>query len=79
MRLTRFEKLMFPLFLFVFEIIFLILYGLLVRYDDGGSPHHDLTLLREHLATGGDSDELIRSLVSTLSTTKTYPCKFLIH
>lgn len=33
---TRLEKLMFPGFLVAFEVVFLILYGLLVRYDDRG-------------------------------------------
>ena len=36
--LTRMEKMLFPCFLFVFEVVFLVLYGLLVRYDELGNP-----------------------------------------
>ena len=74
MRLSRAEKLIFPLFLFIFEVVFLILYGLLVRYDDAGAPHGDVALAAaaEHQGT---SDEFLRALQSSLSTTKTYPCE----
>ena len=77
MRLSRAEKLIFPLFLFIFEVVFLILYGLLVRYDDAGAPHGEAALAAaaEHHENGGTSDELLRALQSSLSTTKTYPCK----
>lgn len=36
--LTRMEKMLFPCFLFVFEVVFLVLYGVLVRYDELSSP-----------------------------------------
>lgn len=75
MKSRRAGKLVFPLFLFLFELVFVLLYGLLVRYDDGGIPHHDLEDLTEHLAAGGTSEQFVRSLASTLSTTKTYPRK----
>lgn len=32
------EKMLFPCFLAIFEVVFLVLYGLLVKYDDLGSP-----------------------------------------
>ena len=32
------EKMLFPAFLLIFQVIFLILYGVLVEYDDLGSP-----------------------------------------
>ena len=36
--LTRMEKMLFPCFLAIFELVFLVLYGLLVKYDELGSP-----------------------------------------
>ena len=68
------ERLLFPGFLLFFEIIFLVLFGLLVEYDESGSPEHDLTEARKS-AEVGDSSNLIRNLESSLGTTKTYPCK----
>ena len=41
MALTKLEKLMFPGFLLAFEVVFLILFGLLVRYDDNGGSVTD--------------------------------------
>ena len=32
------EKMLFPCFLFIFEVVFLVLYGVLVRYDELGTP-----------------------------------------
>lgn len=60
------EKMLLPLFLAVFEVIFIILYGLLVRYDDTGAPH-----------TENDTNTLsdISELVSSRSSLKLYPCK----
>ncbi len=75
MKLSSLEKLIFPLFLFVFEAIFLVIYGLLVRYDEAGAPHQDLVAARQHTETGGTADEFTRNLQSSLSITKTYPCK----
>lgn len=66
---------MFPLFLFVFEVIFLVIYGLLVRYDEAGAPHHDLAAVTQHTEAGGTADEFARNLDSSISTTKTYPCE----
>lgn len=59
MALTKLEKLMFPGFLLAFEVVFLILFGLLVRYDDNGGS-----------VTDGSTAEL-----SQQNTIKVYPCK----
>jgi len=68
------ERLLFPGFLFFFEVVFLVLFGLLVEYDERGSPEHDLRAARL-AAESNDTDSLIRNLESSLGTTKTYPCK----
>lgn len=36
--LTRMEKMLFPCFLLIFEVVFLVLFGLLVKYDELGQP-----------------------------------------
>ncbi len=64
------EKLLFPGFLIFFEAIILVLFGLLVDYDESGSPDQEILVARNH--TAGD---YVRELESTLSTTKTYSCK----
>lgn len=61
-----FEKFLLPGFLFVFQTIFIILYGLLVRYDDTGAPITNVTGART-----------ISDLDSSASTLKVYPCKYL--
>lgn len=70
MALTKREKLLFPGFLLAFEVIFLILFGLLVRYDDNGGP----------LIANGS---MISQLSSQQNTIKVYPCKpatlFIMH
>ena len=72
--LANMKKLVFPGFLFLFEVVFLVIFGLLVQYDEPGSPDHHIGDARRSLAQG-DSDRFIRELESSLSTTKTYPCK----
>ena len=72
------EKLLFPGFLLGFEIIFLVLFGLLVTYDDRGAPDQELRQARAS-ASAGNSDDFIRELESSLSTTKTYPCESKRH
>lgn len=57
-----FEKYLLPGFLFVFQTIFIILYGLLVRYDDTGAPHTNATRAKT-----------ISDLDSSASTLKVYP------
>lgn len=64
MHLPMLEKLLLPGFLCVFQLLFILLYGLLVRYDDTGAPLHNVT---------GEGD--IPSLDSSTSTLKVYPCK----
>lgn len=68
------EKYLLPLFLFCFEFIFLVVFGLLVRYDEGGSPDVELAKARE-FAAAGNSEDFVRELESSLSITKTYPCE----
>ena len=65
MVLTRLEKLMFPGFLLVFQVVFLILFGLLVEYDDTGSS----------IATPSKGF-VNASAGSQRNTTQVYPCKF---
>lgn len=62
MVLTKLERLMFPGFLLVFQVVFLILFGLLVEYDETGSPTPS-----EGLASA--------SAVTQQGTIKVYPCK----
>lgn len=64
--LLAFEKCLLPGFLFVFQIIFIILYGLLVRYDDTGAPHKNVT-----------NAKTISDLDSSASTLKVYPCEYI--
>ena len=71
--LAAMERLLFPAFLFFFEVVFLVIFGLLVVYDEEGAPEHELSMAR--LSTeAGNPDELVRNLLSSLGTTKTYPC-----
>ena len=67
--LTKLEKLMFPSFLCVFQLVFIILYALLVRYDDTGKPHVDLEV-------SGTTADYIRTLESYQSALKVYPCEY---
>ena len=61
MALTKREKLMFPVFLLAFELVFLILFGVLVQYDDNGGPL---------VANGSTTSQLTQQ-----NTVKVYPCK----
>ena len=54
-----------PGFLLVFQVIFIILYGLLVRYDDTGAP----------ITSNDTFVEDVRLLDSSRSALKVYPCK----
>ena len=80
MALTRLEKLIFPAFLLVVEVIFFVIYGLLVEYDDGGSPSHEYEVALS-LANTSDginvqrAQDYLLQLQSTRSTTKLYPCE----
>ena len=64
MELAKWEKLLLPAFLLVFQGIFIILYGLLVRYDDTGKPHTDNITFEN-------------GLESSRATLKVYPRKLL--
>ena len=77
---TWVKTLLFPGFLLFVEIIFFIIYGLLVEYDEGGLPgqEYEVALSLANTSNGinvqSAQDYLLR-LQSTRSTTKVYPCK----
>ena len=67
-------------FLLIVEIIFFVIYGLLVEYDEGGLPGQEY---EEALSLANTSDginvqraqDYLLRLQSTRSTTKLYPCE----
>ena len=67
-------------FLLIVEIIFFVIYGLLVKYDEEGLPGHEY---EEALSLANTSDginvqraqDYLLRLQSTRSTTKLYPCE----
>ena len=66
-----------PGVLLVFELVILILFGLLVEYDEGGQAEHEETVARllANKTNSSNGDDVILQLDSTRSTTKVYPCK----
>ncbi len=76
MVLEKTKKLWFPGVLFVFELFILILFGLLVEYNDGGQAGHEETVaILLTNKTDSSNDDVTLQLDSTLSITKVYPCK----
>ncbi len=75
--MAKLEKYLFPGFLFFFEVVFLVLFGLLVKYDERGAPDAELAAAARFVENngGGNSEGFVRELKSTLSTTKVYPCE----
>ena len=71
------KRLIFPSFLIALQVIFIVIFGLLVRYDDGGRANRELELLRELNASGrlANLDDYVQRLESTRDTTKIYPCE----
>ena len=71
------KRLIFPSFLLALQAIFIVIFGLLVRYDDGGRANRELELLRELNASGrlANLDDYVQRLESTRDTTKIYPCE----
>ena len=61
------EKMLFPCFLLIFEVVFLVLFGLLVKYDELGQP-----VLELHSSNGNSTGQLSAPGVSIVST---YPRK----
>ena len=59
------SKMLLPGFLLVFQVIFIILYGLLVRYDDTGAP----------ITSNDTTVQDISELGSSRSALKVYPCE----
>ena len=74
------KRLLFPGFLLFVEIIFFVIYGLLVEYDEGGLPgqEYEVAMSLANTSNGINvqraQDYLLR-LQSTRSTTKVYPCE----
>ena len=77
MALTKLQlqKLLFPGCLLSFEIVCIVLFGLLVEYDVGGQPGHELDVAEELANETGIPEDYLLQLDSTRSTTKVYPCK----
>lgn len=77
MALTKYEKLLFPGFLLAFQVAFLILFGLLVQYDEtGAGAAGDTELTSVGLANNlsGDSrSDVALKLTSAKKITKFYP------
>ena len=76
--MAKLEKYLFPGFLFFFEVVFLVLFGLLVKYDERGAPDHERAAAEAFAEENGGTDGFVRELESTLSTTKVYPCELLV-
>jgi hypothetical protein len=49
------EKMLFPCFLLIFEVVFLVLFGLLVKYDELGQPVLHNSTGEGHLSAPGVS------------------------
>ena len=78
MVLEKTKKLWFPGLLLAIELIIIVLFGLLVEYDDGGRAGHEEEIANEIANRTGLSsaaEEFLLQLESTRSTTKVYPCK----
>lgn len=67
--LTRMEKMLFPCFLLIFEAVFLVLYGLLVKYDDLGAP-----VIGNATASSTGEGHFSAATAGVVSV---YPCKLL--
>ena len=77
MVLEKTKKLYFPGLLLAFELLIIIIFALLVEYDEGGQPGHEETVaaqLAGNQSTGKEADDYLLELQSTRSTTKVYPC-----
>lgn len=57
------EKMLFPGFLLIFEVVFLVLFGLLVKYEELAEPVINNSTEAGHLSAAG------------VSIVSTYPCK----
>ena len=71
------KKLVFPSFLLASQVVFIVVFYLFARYDDGGRANRELELLRELNASGrlANLDDYMQRLESTRDTTKIYPCE----
>lgn len=77
MAFSQYERLLFPAFLLAFQIAFLILFGLLVEYDDSGAGQAGNTELLQvanvNNLTGGNPSDVALKLKSAKEMTKFYP------
>lgn len=81
MVLEKTKKLFFPGLLLTFELLILVLFALLVEYDEGGQPGHEAEVAAQlaNGSTGKEADDYLLQLQSTISTTKVYPCTCAVH
>lgn len=84
----KFKELWFPLFLFLFEAAFLVLFGTLVEYGDSGAPHipAPASILGDGSAYASGSgvpqsmnSDASNSIRSATRTTQLYPCKYTVY
>ena len=77
-RLIRLDKFLCPIFLLSVEIIFFIIYGLLVEYDEEGLPGYEYEVALSLANTSDDINvQRIRDYLLHLQlSTKLYPCEW---
>ena len=66
------ERLVFPGTILALEILFIVVFGALVEYDDAGGP---LQATGDAAANGSENESETVELESSRSTIKTYPCE----
>ena len=66
--MSTLKKMVFPAFLLAFQVVFLIFFGVFVRYDNVSIPDGSVV---------PPTDSSVSPLRSTQSTAKTYPCEFM--
>ena len=74
---SKLKKLLFPLVLVPLEVIVLVLFGTLVKYDESGAPHNPSAA---SISNGSEDGIDVRqdggaSISLSTNTTKLYPCK----
>lgn len=82
MAYSKMEKRILPIILVAIELVFIVIFGLLVEYDDGGSANHEYGIALSLANTSGQIDyakaeDFLLQLESTRMTTKVYPCEYL--
>ena len=81
MALSQYEKLLFPGFLLAFQIAFLIIFGLLVEYDEegaGAAGDEELAkVAKANNLSGGSPSDVTLELKSAKNINKFYPSEFI--